>query len=73
MAVVYALDRTVVWSTNPMIGMRVEGDEELDESFEMKEPVSTSYHQIDDERPEQMLLREPVFVHRELHPDVQRH
>ncbi len=63
LAVVYALDRTVVWSTNPqMIGMRVEGDEELDESFEMKEPVSTSYHQIDDERPEQMLLREPKYL-----------
>ncbi|TPG75405.1 sensor histidine kinase [Pseudomonas arsenicoxydans] len=63
LAVVYALDRTVVWSTNPqMIGMRVEGDEELDESFEMKELVSTSYHQIDEERPEQMLLREPKYL-----------
>lgn len=63
LAVVYALDRTVVWSTNPqMIGMRVEGDEELDESFEMKELVSTSYHKIDDERPEQMLLREPKYL-----------
>jgi two-component system sensor histidine kinase HydH len=63
LAVVYALDRTVVWSTNPqMIGMRVEGDEELDESFEMKETVSTSYHQIDEERPEQMLLREPKYL-----------
>jgi two-component system sensor histidine kinase HydH len=45
-----------------MIGMRVEGDEELDESFEMKEPVSTSYHEIDEERPEQQLLREPEFL-----------
>ena len=63
LAVVYALDRTVVWSTNPqMIGMRVEGDEELDESFEMKELVSTSSHQIDEERPEQMLLREPKYL-----------
>ena len=63
LAVVYALDRTVVWSTNPkMIGMHVEGDEELDESFEMKELVSTSYHKIDDERPEQMLLREPKYL-----------
>jgi two-component system sensor histidine kinase HydH len=63
LAVVYALDRTVVWSTNPeMIGMRVEGDEELDESFEMKETVSTSYHEIDEERPEQKLLREPEYL-----------
>lgn len=63
LAVVYALDRTVVWSTNPqMIGMRIDGDEELDESFEMKELVSTSYHEIDDERPEQKLLREPEYL-----------
>ncbi|WP_077048505.1 ATP-binding protein [Pseudomonas sp. KK4] len=63
LAVVYALDRTVVWSTNPeMVGMRVEGDEELDESFEMKETVSTSYHEIDEERPEQKLLREPEYL-----------
>ncbi|AWM93050.1 two-component sensor histidine kinase [Pseudomonas sp. 31-12] len=63
LAVVYALDRTVVWSTNPqMIGMRIDGDEELDESFEMKELVSTSYHEVDDERPEQILLREPEYL-----------
>ena len=63
LATVYALDRTVVWSTNPeLIGVRIEGDEELDESFEMKEAVSTSYHEIDDERPEQRLLREPEYL-----------
>ena len=60
---VYALDRTVVWSTNPeLIGVRIEDDDELDESFEMKEPVSTSYHEIDEERPEQRLLREPEYL-----------
>ncbi|MGL6247135.1 sensor histidine kinase [Pseudomonas sp.] len=63
LANVYALDRTVVWSTNPeLIGLRIEDDEELDESFEMKEAVSTSYHEIDDERPEQKLLREPEYL-----------
>jgi two-component system sensor histidine kinase HydH len=63
LAVVYALDRTVVWSTNPeLVGVRIENDKELDESFEMKETVSTSYHQIDEERPEQMLLREPKYL-----------
>jgi len=63
LATVYALDRTVVWSTNPeLIGVRIEGDEELDESFEMKEAVSTSYHEVDDERPEQRLLREPEYL-----------
>jgi signal transduction histidine kinase len=63
LATVYALDRTVVWSTNPeLIGVRIEDDEELDESFEMKEAVSTSYHEIDEERPEQRLLREPQYL-----------
>jgi len=63
LANVYALDRTVVWSTNPeLIGMRIDDDEELDESFEMKEAVSTSYHEIDEERPEQRLVREPQYL-----------
>jgi len=53
----------VVWSTNSeLIGVRIEGDDELDESFEMKSPVSTSYHEIDEERPEQRLLREPEYL-----------
>ncbi|WP_433736054.1 sensor histidine kinase [Pseudomonas putida] len=63
LATVYALDRTVVWSTNPeLIGQRIEDDDELDESFEMKEAVSTSYHEIDEEKPEQRLLREPQYL-----------
>ncbi|MGE8186459.1 sensor histidine kinase [Pseudomonas sp. NPDC086278] len=63
LANVYALDRTIVWSTNPeMIGMRIEDDDELNESFEMKTLVSTSYHEIDEERPEQKLLREPEYL-----------
>ncbi|MHC8400424.1 sensor histidine kinase [Pseudomonas sp. MDT1-17] len=63
LATVYALDRTVVWSTNPeLIGVRIKDDEELDESFEMKELVSTSYHEIDEGRPEQRLLREPEYL-----------
>ena len=63
LATVYALDRTVVWSTNPeLIGVRFEDNTELDESFEMREAVSTSYHEIDDGRPEQKLLREPAYL-----------
>ncbi|HCS43506.1 MAG TPA: two-component sensor histidine kinase [Pseudomonas sp.] len=63
LATVYAQDRTVVWSTNPeLIGVRIEDDEELDESFAMKESVSTSYHEIVEERPEQRLLREPEYL-----------
>ncbi|WP_285420069.1 ATP-binding protein [Pseudomonas sp. efr-133-TYG-5] len=63
LATVYALDRTVIWSTNPeLIGVRFEDDDELDESFEMKVPVSSSYHKIDDEKPEQRLSREPKYL-----------
>ena len=63
LATVYALDRTVIWSTNPaLIGVRIVDDEELDESFEMKVPVSSSYHQVDEERPEQQLLRQPKYL-----------
>jgi len=63
LANVYALDRTVVWSTNPeLIGARIQEDDELDQSFAMREAVSTSYHEIDDERPEQKMLREPQYL-----------
>lgn len=63
LATVYALDRTIVWSTNAeLIGVRIEDDDELDESFAMKEAVSTSYHEIVKERPEQRLLREPDYL-----------
>jgi len=63
LATVYAQDRTVVWSTNPeLIGVRIDNDEELDESYEMKEAVTSSYHEIDAERPEQRLLREPEYL-----------
>ncbi|MFJ4251347.1 sensor histidine kinase [Pseudomonas sp. NPDC089741] len=63
LATVYALDRTVIWSTNAeLIGVHIEDDDELDESFEMRVPVSSSYHKIDDERPEQRLLREPKYL-----------
>ena len=63
LATVYALDRTVIWSTNAeLIGVHIKDDDELDESFAMKVPVSSSYHKIDDERPEQRLLREPKYL-----------
>ena len=63
LATVYALDRTVIWSTNAeLIGVHIKDDDELDESFEMKVPVSSSYHKIDDEKPEQQMLREPKYL-----------
>ncbi|MDQ3204526.1 MAG: ATP-binding protein [Pseudomonadota bacterium] len=63
LATVYAEDRTIVWSTNPeLIGVNIQNDQELDDSFAMKEAVSTSYHEIVEERPEQRLLREPDYL-----------
>lgn len=63
LATVYADDRTIVWSTNPeLIGVHIKDDQELDDSFSMKEAVSTSYHEIVEERPEQRLLREPEYL-----------
>ncbi|MBP5948346.1 MULTISPECIES: sensor histidine kinase [Pseudomonas] len=63
LATVYALDRTIIWSTNPeLINVKIEDDDELHESFEMKVPVSSSYHKIDDEKPEQRLSREPKYL-----------
>ncbi|WP_236182332.1 MULTISPECIES: sensor histidine kinase [Pseudomonas] len=63
LATVYALDRTIIWSTNPeLINVKIEDDDELDESFKMKVPVSSSYHKIDDEKPEQRLSREPKYL-----------
>ncbi|CAM3848448.1 HAMP domain-containing sensor histidine kinase [Pseudomonas wadenswilerensis] len=60
---VYALDRTIVWSTNPqLIGQQIEGDADLDESFASKVPVSASYHRADEEREEQKFQREPEYL-----------
>ncbi|PWB32390.1 two-component sensor histidine kinase [Pseudomonas sp. SDI] len=63
LANVYAHDRTVVWSTNPqLIGKKIEADDDLDESFESRVPVSSSYHKADEDRDEQKFLREPNYL-----------
>ena len=63
LANVYALDRTIVWSTNPaLIGRKIEGDDDLDESFASRQPVSASYHKVSDEREEQQFHREPRYL-----------
>ena len=63
LANVYALDRTIVWSSNPeLIGRRIEADEDLDESFASRVPVSASYHKANDDRDEQKFLREPRYL-----------
>ena len=63
LANIYAADRTVIWSTNPaLIGTRIHADEDLDIAFELKVPVSTSYHNVDTTRMEQKFLTPPDFV-----------
>ncbi|MNM65762.1 two-component sensor histidine kinase [Pseudomonas alkylphenolica] len=60
---VYALDRTIVWSTNPLlIGQKIVGDDDLDESFHSQVPVSASYHKADEDREEQKFQREPEYL-----------
>ncbi|ROL74186.1 HAMP domain-containing sensor histidine kinase [Pseudomonas vranovensis] len=63
LANVYALDRTIVWSTNPqLIGDKIVGDDDLDESFASKVPVSASYHKANEDRDEQKFQREPQYL-----------
>ncbi|VVO07516.1 ATP-binding protein [Pseudomonas fluorescens] len=63
MANIYARDRTIIWSTNPaLIGVRIKGDEDLDQSFTDKVQVSSEYHQADEDREEQKFLREPKYL-----------
>ncbi|MBM3104354.1 HAMP domain-containing histidine kinase [Pseudomonas sp. V1] len=60
---VYALDRTIVWSTNAqLVGRKIEGDDDLDESFNSQVPVSASYHKANEDRDEQKFLREPQYL-----------
>ncbi|MEG0859623.1 MAG: ATP-binding protein [Pseudomonas sp.] len=60
---VYALDRTIVWSTNPLlIGQKIVGDDDLDESFNSQVAVSASYHKADEDREEQKFQREPQYL-----------
>ncbi|MDN7144227.1 two-component sensor histidine kinase [Pseudomonas sp. JQ170] len=60
---VYALDRTIVWSTNPqLIGKKIDADHDLDESFNSQMPVSASYHKAHEDREEQKFLREPEYL-----------
>ena len=59
----YADDRTVIWSTNPeLIGRKIVGDEDLEESFKSKLSVSASYHKAEEGRDEQRFEREPRYL-----------
>jgi len=63
LANVYARDRTIVWSTNPvLIGKRIDADSDLDHAFRSRKAVSASYHQAEDDREEQKFLRDPQYL-----------
>jgi len=63
LANVYALDRTIVWSTNQqLIGQRILDDDDLEHSFTSRKPVSASYHKANEERVEQKFQREPQYL-----------
>jgi signal transduction histidine kinase len=63
LANIYAPDRRVIWSTNPaLMGTTIHGDEDLDQAFSSKLPVSTSYHDVDKSRMEQKFVEPPKYL-----------
>ena len=63
LANIYAPDRMVIWSTNPaLMGTTIESDEDLDQAFEFKTPVSASYHDVDNARMEQKFVTPPQYI-----------
>lgn len=63
LANIYAPDRQVIWSTNPvLIGTSIHADEDLDRSFNEKIPVSASYHDVDKAREEQKFVIPPDYI-----------
>ncbi|MFZ3283546.1 sensor histidine kinase [Pseudomonas sp.] len=63
LANIYAPDRQVIWSTNPvLIGTSIHADEDLDRAFDEKIPVSASYHDVDKAREEQKFIIPPDYI-----------
>ncbi|KAE9641874.1 two-component sensor histidine kinase [Pseudomonas sp. PB103] len=63
LANIYAPDRQVIWSTNPvLIGTSIHADEDLDRAFNEKIPVSASYHDVDKAREEQKFITPPDYI-----------
>lgn len=63
LANIYAPDRMVIWSTNPaLMGTTIHADEDLDEAFSSKTPVSASYHNVDESRMEQKFVTPPEYI-----------
>jgi signal transduction histidine kinase len=63
LANIYAPDRMVIWSTNPaLMGTTIHSDEDLDQAFSSKTPVSASYHNVDKGRMEQKFITPPDYI-----------
>ncbi|MDF9778188.1 sensor histidine kinase [Pseudomonas baetica] len=63
LASIYAPDRRVIWSTNPVLtGTTIYGDEDLERAFSSRLPVSSSYHDVDKSRMEQKFLEPPKYI-----------
>lgn len=63
LANIYAPDRMVIWSTNPaLMGTTIHADEDLEQAFTSRIPVSASYHDVDKSRMEQKFLTPPDYI-----------
>jgi signal transduction histidine kinase len=63
LANIYAPDRMVIWSTNPeLMGTTVHTDNDLNQAFASKTPVSASYHSVDKSRVEQKFITPPDHI-----------
>ena len=63
LANIYAPDRMVIWSTNPaLMGTTIHADEDLNQAFASKTPVSASYHNVDKSRMEQKFITPPDYI-----------
>jgi signal transduction histidine kinase len=63
LANIYAPDRMVIWSTNPeLMGTTIHADEDLDQAFASRMPVSASYHNVDKGRMEQKFVTPPDYI-----------
>ena len=63
LANIYSPDRMVIWSTNPaLMGTTIHADEDLEQAFASKTPVSASYHDVDKSRMEQKFVTPPEYI-----------
>jgi signal transduction histidine kinase len=63
LANIYAPDRMIIWSTNPaLMGTTIHVDEDLNQAFASKTPVSASYHDVDHGRMEQKFITPPEYI-----------